>query len=119
MHLIDRVVLNPLGALAVLALAALLEAFGDSFFQAGFYRFSGTGRVLALVAGAGILTAYGSVVNVPRWDFGKLLGVYVVLFFLMAQLLNKIRFGQSPTIPIYAGCALTVAGGLVMAFWKG
>ena len=62
MHLIDRVVSNPLGALAVLALAALLEAFGDSFFQAGFYRFSGTGRVLALVAGAGILTAYGSVV---------------------------------------------------------
>jgi len=59
------------------------------------------------------------VVNVPRWDFGKLIGVYVVLFFLMAQILNKIRFGQSPTPPIYAGGALIMAGGVVMVLWKG
>jgi hypothetical protein len=36
----------------------------------------------------------------------------------MAQLLNKVRFGQSPTTPIYAGGALIVAGGLVVMFWK-
>jgi len=76
------------------------------------------GRVL-VVAGALVLAAYGSVVNVPRWDFGKLIGVYVVLFFLMAQILNKIRFGQSPTPPIYAGGALIMAGGVVMVLWKG
>lgn len=119
MDLLNKLVANPLGALAVLALAAFLEAWGDSFFQVGFYRSSGMGRVLAVLAGAAVLAAYGSVVNVPRWDFGKLLGAYVVLFFLMAQLLNKVRFGQSPTMPIYAGGALIVAGGLVVAFWKG
>jgi hypothetical protein len=119
MNVLDRLVANPMGALAVLTLAALLEAWGDSFFQVGFYRSSGLGRATALVAGAAVLAAYGSVVNVPRWDFGKLLGVYVVLFFLMAQLLNKVRFGQTPTLPIYAGGALIVAGGLVVAFWKG
>jgi hypothetical protein len=119
MNILDRLVANPLGALAALTLAAFLEAWGDSFFQVGFYRSSGLGRVLALVAGAAVLAAYGSVVNVPRWDFGKLLGAYVVLFFLMAQLLNRIRFGQAPTPPIYAGGALIVAGGLVIAFWKG
>jgi len=119
MDLLNKLVANPLGALAVLALAAFLEAWGDSFFQVGFYRSSGMGRVLAVLAGAAVLAAYGSVVNVPRWDFGKLLGAYVVLFFLMAQLLNKVRFGQSPTPPIYAGGALIVAGGLVVAFWKG
>ena len=119
MSILDRLIANPLGALAVLTLAALLEAYGDSFFQVGFYRSSGMGRVLALVAGALVLAAYGSVVNVPRWDFGKLIGVYVVLFFLMAQILNKVRFGQSPTLPIYAGGGLIVAGGLVIAFWKG
>jgi small multidrug resistance family-3 protein len=37
----------------------------------------------------------------------------------MAQILNKVRFGQSPTLPIYAGGGLIVAGGLVIAFWKG
>jgi small multidrug resistance family-3 protein len=108
-----------LGAFAVLTVAAFLEVFGDSFFQVGFYRSSGASRVMALLAGVAVLAAYGSVVNIPRWDFGKLLGVYVVLFFLMAQLLAKVRFGQSPTPPIYAGGALIVAGGLVMAFWKG
>jgi small multidrug resistance family-3 protein len=42
----------------------------------------------------------------------------VVLFFLMAQVQNKLRFGQSPTPPIYLGGALIVSGGLVIAFWK-
>jgi hypothetical protein len=119
MNILDRLVQNPLGALAVLTLAAFLEAWGDSFFQVGFYRSTGIGRVLALIAGAVVLSAYGSVVNVPRWDFGKLLGAYVVLFFLMAQLLNRVRFHQSPTPPIYAGGALIVVGGLIVAFWKG
>jgi len=117
-NLLDRLVANPLGAFAVLALAAYLEAHGDSFFQVGFYRSSGWGRVLWLLAGTVVLALYGSVVNAPRWEFGKLLGVYVVLFFLMAQLQAKVRFGQSPTLPIYAGGALIVAGGLVIAFWK-
>ncbi len=118
MNVLDRLVSNPLGAFGVLALAAFLEAYGDSFFQVSFYRSSGPGRVLAFFAGAAVLAAYGSVVNVPRWDFGKLLGVYVVLFFLMAQVLNRVRFGQPPTPPIYAGGALIVTGGLVIAFWK-
>jgi small multidrug resistance family-3 protein len=43
----------------------------------------------------------------------------VVLFFLMAQILNKVRFGHSPSVPIYAGGALIVTGGAVIAFWKG
>jgi hypothetical protein len=119
MNMLDRLVEHPLGALAVLTLAAFLEAFGDSFFQVGFYRSAGWGRVAALAGGALVLAAYGSVVNVPRWDFGKLLGAYVVLFFIMAQVLNKVRFGQSPSVPIYAGGALIVAGGLVVVFWKG
>jgi small multidrug resistance family-3 protein len=119
MNFLDRVVGNPAGAIAVLAFAAFLEAFGDSLFQTGFYRSSGLGRVLVLVAGAVVLASYGSVVNLPRWDFGKLLGVYVVLFFVVAQILNRVRFGQSPTVPIYVGGGLIVAGGLVIAFWRG
>jgi hypothetical protein len=35
-------------------------------------RASGAGRVFALIAGAPVMAACGSVVNVPRWDFGKL-----------------------------------------------
>lgn len=118
MNILDRLVANPLGAFAVLSLAAFLEVYGDSFFQVSFYRSTGWGRVLALMAGVAVLAAYGSAVNLPRWDFGKLLGVYVALFFVMAQLVAWIRFGQSPTLPVYAGGALIVAGGLVIAFLR-
>jgi hypothetical protein len=118
MSFLNRLVENPLGALGVLAVAAFLEAWGDSFFQAGFYRSAGFMRILMLLAGMAVLALYGSTVNIPRWDFGKLLGVYVALFFLAAQILAKVRFGQSPTPPVYLGGAMILAGGLVMAFWK-
>ena len=119
MNLAGRLVSTPLGALLVFALAAFLEAFGDSFFQIGLHRSAGAGRVLALASGVAVMTAYASLVNVPRWDFGRLIGVYVAMFFLMAQVLNKVRFGQAPDAPICAGGTLIVAGALVMAFWKG
>lgn len=118
MSFLDRLVANPLGALGVLTAAAFLEVFGDSFFQASFYRSTGLGRVFTFLGGVLVLTAYGSAVNVPRWDFGKLLGLYVVLFFVVAQIVARLRFGQSPTPGIYAGGALIVAGGLVIALWK-
>jgi hypothetical protein len=107
-----------LGALSLLALAALFEAFGDSLFQSGIHRAGGGSRVLFLAFGAMILGLYGFTVNIPHWDFGKLLGIYVVMFFLVAQVLAKVRFNQSPTAPIYLGGALIVAGGLVIGLWR-
>jgi hypothetical protein len=50
--------------------------------------------------------------------FGKLLGIYVVMFFIVAQILAKVRFNQAPTAPIYLGGALIVAGGFVIGFWR-
>lgn len=119
MNLLNKLVANPVGILIVLAFAAFLEAFGDSLFQSGFYRSTGLGRIGAIAAGVLVLAAYGAFVNLPRWDFGRLLGVYVVLFFIVAQILNKLRFGQSPTPAIYIGGSLILAGGLVIAFFKG
>ncbi|HTA81163.1 MAG TPA: hypothetical protein VK720_16530 [Terracidiphilus sp.] len=116
--LLNRLVSNPLGMFGLLAFAAAFEAWGDSFFQTSFYRASGFGRVLAFLAGTAVLACYGSVVNLPRWDFGKLLGVYVTLFFVVAQIVAWARFGQTPTTSIYAGGALIVIGGLVIAFWR-
>lgn len=117
MGFLDRMVSYPLGAFTVLAVAASLEAYGDSFFQQGFYRSSGLARALAILAGVAVLAAYGSMVNIPRWDFGRLIGIYVALFFLMAQVTNGVRFGRWPSPAILAGGALIVAGGAVIAVW--
>jgi len=116
--ILTKIVENPLGAYAVLSLAALLEVSGDACFQSGLYRSEGAARGIWFVAGAVVLASYGFFVNLPQWDFGKLLGVYVALFFIIAQIVAKVRFGQTPTLPILTGGALIVAGGVVITFWK-
>jgi small multidrug resistance family-3 protein len=117
--LINQVVSSPIGAFVVLVIAALLEVLGDSFFQSGLYRSTGANRSVWFVLGIAVLGCYGLFVNLPQWDFGKLLGVYVALFFVVAQVVAKLRFHQSPTTPILVGGGLIVAGGLVITFWKG
>ncbi len=113
--LLNHLVAHRSGALFLLAIAAFLEAYGDSCFQSALYRASGMSRILAFVAGAVSLAAYGLVVNAPRWEFGKLLGVYVVLFFLLAQIVARVKFGQSPTLPILIGGGLICAGGVIIS----
>jgi hypothetical protein len=113
-NLLSQMVANRGGALAVLAAAAFLEAYGDSCFQSGLYRSRGIGRLLVFLIGAASLTFYGLVVNIPRWDFGRLLGVYVVLFFLCAQVIARVRFGQSPSLAVIAGGVLITAGGVII-----
>ena len=117
-NFLDSVVAHPAGAFALLTVAAFLEAFGDSLFQSGIYRSAGSARGLFFVSGALVLALYGFTVNIPHWDFGRLLGVYVVLFFLVAQILAKVRFHQSPTMPIYLGGSLITTGGIIIAFWR-
>ena len=82
------------------------------------HRSEGAVRGVFLVSGAVVLALYGFTVNIPHWDFGKLLGIYVVFFFLVAQVLAKVRFNQAPTAPIYVGGALITVGGMIIAFWR-
>ena len=112
--LLNQFVAHRSGALFLLAIAAFLEAYGDSCFQSALYRASGMSRVLAFAGGAVSLAAYGLVVNAPHWEFGKLLGVYAALFFLFVQIVARVKFGQTPTLPILIGGALICAGGLII-----
>jgi hypothetical protein len=116
-NLLDQIVAHRSGALVVLLMAAFLEAYGDSCFQSALYRSSGANRTIAFLGGAVSLAAYGLVVNIPRWEFGKLLGVYVVLFFLLAQIVAWLKFGQIPTLPVIAGGVLITVGGLIISIF--
>jgi len=117
-ELLIQLVATRTGTLAVLLLAAFFEAYGDSCFQSGLHRTTGAARYVAFAVGALALALYGVAVNTPPWDFGRLIGLYVVMFFLVAQVLAKVRFNQAPTTPILLGGSLIVAGGAVITLWK-
>lgn len=109
--------MNIFVAYFLLVVAAILEAGGDALVRVGLHSSSIGSRVGMMALGAVILFAYGVTVNSPPWDFGKLLGVYVTLFFLVAQVINLLFFGVHPGLPIYLGGALIIAGGLIITFF--
>ncbi len=62
-----------------------------------------------------VLFAYGSTVNSPPWDFGKLLGLCVVFFFLTAQVISWLAFRQLPSLALLIGGLFILAGGIIIA----
>jgi small multidrug resistance family-3 protein len=119
MQSLNEIVARPTGVFLLLLVAALLEVLGDSCFQSAIHGSSGLPRWISAIAGVGILSLYGLVVNVPQWNFGKLLGVYVVFFFVTAQIVARVRFNQPTSLPVLVGGFMIMVGGAIISFWKG
>lgn len=105
-------------AMLVLLCAACLEAGGDALMRVGLRSSTHIRAALFFLLGGLVLTFYGYTVNAPPWDFGRLLGVYVAFFFVMAQLISWLGFGQKPTPMVLVGGALIVIGGCVVSLAK-
>ena len=71
-------------------------------------------RAVLFGVGGLVLAVYGYVVNIAKWDFGKLLGLYVVFFVVVAQVLSWLVFKQPPSAGTLVGVALIVIGGIVI-----
>jgi hypothetical protein len=110
--------MSPIVAYSLLLGAALLEAAGDALARMGLHASGSTSRVGLFLGAAAVLLAYGVLVNSPPWDFGKLLGIYVTLFFVVAQVVNLLFFHVWPAPSVYVGGALIVAGGLLITLWQ-
>jgi small multidrug resistance family-3 protein len=119
MGFLSHLIAAPGTTFLLLLVAATLEALGDAFFQSAVHRSSGLWRWISLAGGGITLSIYGLVVNLPRWDFGKLLGVYVVFFFIVAQIVAKVRFHQAISAPVLVGGFMIMVGGLIISFWRG
>src|SRR5216110_606997 len=98
--------------LLLLFAAAVLEAGGDALVRTGLHASTASGKSILFAAGGLVLFAYGYVVNAPSWDFGRLLGVYVVFFFIVAQFISWLVFDQRPAGVVIVGGGFIVAGGI-------
>ncbi len=95
-------------AIALLT-AAFLEMAGDALTRMGLRE-----RPIFLAAGALTLFVYGVVVNQGRLDFGRLMGVYVAVLFVVSQVVAFAFFRDIPDLKTVAGGALIIIGGAVI-----
>jgi hypothetical protein len=103
-------------SLLLLFTAALLEAGGDAVVRLGLHASTTITRIILFVLAAVVLFGYGYVVNAAPWDFGRLLGVYVVFFFIVAQLISWIVFHQRPGTAVLIGGSFIIVGGVIISF---
>ena len=100
--------------LGFLILAALLEVGGDACVPWGLK----SGKWIGLALGAAVLFGYGLSVNLPKWDFGRLMGVYIAVFFVVSQTVAVLVFKERLQLPAVVGGALIITGGVVMTAWR-
>jgi len=92
-----------------LTLAAVLEVSGDFLMRMGL-----GGRRWGFVAGALVLAGYGILVNQPTWGFGRTLGLYIAVFFIVSQAIAFLAGDERPSLSLWLGGSLIVLGGLII-----
>ena len=106
--------MTPIAWLIFMA-AAVLEVGGDAVIRQGLRGRS----ILFIVCGFLTLGCYGIVVNTVKWDFSRLLGVYVAVFAIISVLTGRFAFKENIPISTWAGLAIIVIGGLVIQVGRG
>jgi drug/metabolite transporter (DMT)-like permease len=92
--------------------AAALEVGGDAVTRKGLRG----GGWAFIVGGCLLLAGYGLVVNLVKWDFSKLLGVYVAVFALVSVLVGRFLFREEVTVTTWVGVGIIMLGGLIIQF---
>jgi len=95
-----------------LAAAAVFEVGGDALIRRGI---TGSGLPMILL-GCFVVSCYGVLVNLVRWDFSKLLGVYVAAFAVVSVLTGLIIFREDVPLSTWIGLAAIVFGGCIIQY---
>jgi small multidrug resistance family-3 protein len=101
-----------------LLVATTLESFGDATVRVGLYNRSGASQIAVLLGGGVLLFGYGLMLNLAPLPFERVVGLYIATLFCIWQVVTFVTFRTTPSLPILAGGALIVAGGLIVTFWR-
>jgi hypothetical protein len=110
-------VLQGIHPLILLLIATTLEACGDAVVRIAIYNNVGLFRFGLFLIGAVLLLGYGSFVNLAPIQFGRVVGLYISILFVVWQIINFLAFRSIPTLPIVFGGAFVIAGGAIITFW--
>lgn len=92
--------------------AAVLEVGGDAVVRKGLRANS----LIIILIGFAVLGSYGVVVNMVKWDFSKLLGVYVAIFALVSILFGRFMFREYIPNTTWIGLIIIICGAMVIQF---
>ncbi len=92
--------------------AAILEVGGDAIVRKGL---RGSGLIFIMM-GFAMLGCYGVVVNMVKWDFSKLLGVYVAIFALVSTMFGRFVFKETIPPATWLGLMVIICGGMIIQF---
>jgi hypothetical protein len=111
-------ILQSVPTLILLVIATLLEVSGDAVVRMAIYNHAGAARIALYLAGAALLFGYGSFLNLAPIEFGRVVGLYIATLFVVWQVINFVAFRTLPTMPIWVGGGLVIAGGIIITFWQ-
>ncbi len=92
--------------------AAALEVGGDAVIRKGL---RGSGLII-IMAGFVMLGFYGVVVNMVKWDFSRLLGVYVAIFAVISILFGRFVFKEDIPLTTWLGLTVIIGGAMIIQF---
>ena len=92
--------------------AAILEVGGDAIVRKGLRG----KNLLIVMIGCAMLASYGVAVNTVKWDFSKLLGVYVAIFALISILFGRFVFRENIPNTTWLGLMIIICGAMIIQF---
>lgn len=92
--------------------AAILEVGGDAVVRKGLRG----SNLIIIMMGCAMLGFYGVVVNTVKWDFSKMLGVYVAIFALISVLFGRFMFKENIPNTTWIGLMIIICGAMIIQF---
>jgi len=105
-------------SLGFLLVATIMEASGDALVRMGLGQAALGIRIALFAMGAILLLGYGLMLNLAPLEFGRVVGLYIAMLFIVWQFINLIAFRSTPSLAVLLGGTLIVAGGLIVTFWQ-